>query len=125
MTDGPDCDPGLPAIEPSAGFAGVVMDRIAELEGLRAQATAQSRALATLWALAGLGGALGALAISSVVTGPLPDIPGLAEVARTVVAVSDAAGWLPAALVAAALGLAGAAIGQVLSRRPIPAEGRP
>jgi hypothetical protein len=116
------CD--LPTIEPSAGFARGVMERIAEAEALRTQAAAQSRALGVVWVSAAFAGVLGALSIGSALSGPLPSLAGLGEVVSTILSVSGAGDWLPVALIAASLGLAGAAIGQTVARRPAGVEGR-
>ncbi|MBM3502095.1 MAG: hypothetical protein FJX74_25870 [Armatimonadetes bacterium] len=124
MTPQPDPGPDLPDIEPSAQFAQCVMQRIAEVEDLRARAAAQDRALRVIWVCAGLAGALGALSVGAALSGPLPGLAAAGEAAVCAFAVSRGEQWLPVALIAAGLGFAGAAAAQTVPRQPYPAEGR-
>ena len=119
-----DRETSLPTIEPSLGFARGVMRRIEEVEALRAQAAAQGRSLGVLWLGAALAAALGALPIGAALAGPLPGFAALGEVAATLLVVSGAEDWLPMALIAAGLALVGAAVGQVVPRPSIRADGR-
>lgn len=110
--------PELPHIHPTAEFASRVMDRISELEACQAEGAAQTRALRMLWSLTGLTSTFGALFLSFSVKGCMLLLPRLGEAFALAATMTQAQIWLPAALVAAGIALAGPVLYHPLLRVP-------